>query len=784
VPEANRYIPNSLNAKGKPSWPIRAFRKLATRIDPEIFTQEQGVTFSRYGLSKSVGGKFADISTEYSGFAIYPPSNSTLIDPARAMANHKGYVYAAVNAKAREVMNIDWRLFEDKGDSPKENTSHEVLDLLDSVNDNMTGLELKYNLSAHLDLAGNAYWFFDGVKDELTKPTAIHPMDPSKVRPLIDRRSWPYQLIGYKMKLENVEMTFQPYEVLHFRLPNPNNFFEGMSPTQAGAEYIDNDNYAMEFNRKFFRNGARPAGFLETDMIAANQTDSLLISFAGQHEGIDNMNRIGVLPKGVKWSPTGSSPKDMDFKNLSEDSKDRILAMFGVSRTILGTAESDTNRATAETADYVFAKRVIAPHMKLICSFLNEKLIPRYGDNLYISFIDPVPEDRAARTEEMKTAVGGQPVLTVEEAREEYMGLGPVDGGDILMRPTTMQPATTPASQPAPVPDNDDDDDASAGKTSEPTRMKLQKAANGARVAFRPLRTKLRKRAEQRKEMRLSLTERITAAVKKALEEPVAKFSTKEQDEAAWKEFSARTHAAEAEIAGEIRTLNAKQQEEVLGNLEAAIAKAIDPSKLFDLDNWISITTDAMTPIMESLFVDQGKAAALEIGKPDIDPLTETAKRVLHDSIAKMSKSYNETIRAALEKNINQGLAEGQSLADISKGVKEVYEGADDYGAERIAKTEAFRTANMSLKSTWQQSGVVKTIKWYTSEKGNVCPYCQAMDGKVISIESNFLDEGQTLSIGEGDDTQTMTADYGDVGAPPLHPNCSCFARPEDVSLD
>jgi capsid portal protein len=89
------------------------------------------------------------------------------------------------------------------------------------------------------------------------------------------------------------------------------------------------------------------------------------------------MNRIAVLPKGVKWSPAGSSPKDMDFKSMSEDMRDRILALFGVSKTILGTAESDTNRATAETADYVFSKRVVKPHMQLICGFLNEKLVPR-----------------------------------------------------------------------------------------------------------------------------------------------------------------------------------------------------------------------------------------------------------------------------------------------------------------------------------------------------------------------------------------------------------------------
>jgi hypothetical protein len=53
---------------------------------------------------------------------------------------------------------------------------------------------------------------------------------------------------------------------------------------------------------------------------------------------------------------------------------------IGVSKTILGTAESDTNRATAETADYVFSKRTIKPKMELVLSYLNEFLVPRYGD--------------------------------------------------------------------------------------------------------------------------------------------------------------------------------------------------------------------------------------------------------------------------------------------------------------------------------------------------------------------------------------------------------------------
>jgi hypothetical protein len=90
-----------------------------------------------------------------------------------------------------------------------------------------------------------------------------------------------------------------------------------------------------------------------------------------------------------------------------------------------------------------------------------------------------------------------------------------------------------------------------------------------------------------------------------------------------------------------------------------------------------------------------------------------------------------------------------------------------------------FRTSNMALKETWKQSGVVKTVRWYTTEKDNVCPYCQELDGKVISIDANFLNEGETLTAGD----KTMTANYGDVSSPPLHPLCSCFVRPQDVSI-
>jgi HK97 family phage portal protein len=777
----------SLNSKGKPGWFPRLMRGIASRIDPELYEQPQGgLTFNRYGLTKAVGGKFGDIDTGGNQFAIERPGGGHHIDPEKALANNRGYVYAAVNAKAREVQNIDFRLFEVDGEDHREKEQHPLLDLLDGVNPDMIGSELKYLVSSHLDLVGKCYWLLtdtkgNPVKDDLAKPDAIYLLDPSKVNPVIDKVHFPYRIVGYKMKLETRNVMFDPACIIHFRSPDPMNFFEGRGIVQAGAEFIDNDNYAMEFNRKFFVNGARPAGFLETEMVSETQVESLKIGFMDVHGGIDNMQRIGVLPKGVKWTPAGSSPKDMDFKNLSEDMRDRILALFGVSKTILGTAESDTNRATAETADYVFSKRVIKPHMQRICDFLNEKLVPQYGDNLYISFIDPVPEDRGARTTEMQAAVGSQPILTINEARDEFMGLGPVEGGDVLMAPSTMGPVGEPQGDGDVAPEAAGGSD--AGKMlRKAIKAKIQKAANGQRVAFRPARTKLASRAKARQTMADELTKSITEALTKNL--AGKKFeSTKEQDETRWKEFSEYTEQAERDIAETMRKINGEQKAEVIANLPTAIGKGVNPKDLFSIDKWISITTDAVTPIMETLFEHQARSAAADIGKPELNPFNDTTRAGVKAGVQKMSESYQQTTLEVLETKINDGLQSGAPLADITKTVEEIYEWSDAKRAAMVAKTESFRTANAALKDTWKQSGVVKTVRWYTSELANVCGFCQSMDGKVVGIDDNFFKNGDSVTADVNGSEQSMTLDYGDVSAPPLHPLCACFIRPDTVSI-
>lgn len=53
------------------------------------------------------------------------------------------------------------------------------------------------------------------------------------------------------------------------------------------------------------------------------------------YAGLRNAHRAPVLPKGAKLRSSGVTQRDMDFAKLTDATRDRILAAFRVSKTIL-----------------------------------------------------------------------------------------------------------------------------------------------------------------------------------------------------------------------------------------------------------------------------------------------------------------------------------------------------------------------------------------------------------------------------------------------------------------
>lgn len=687
--------------------------------------------------------------------AIYRPTGAKHVDAAKAMGNFTGWTYAAVNAVASEVANIQLRLYKISGKDHHELDDHPLLDLLESPNETMTGIEFKYTLMAHLELTGNSYWLIDGVTSDVGEPRALYPLDPGRMRVKLNKSVFPYRISHFEYTIDGNVHRFEPYQILHIKYVDPSDPFVGVGVPQTIPSWIDSDNYAMEYNRKFFINGAQVGLYIQTDTNVEGNIDRIKRSWGNRQEGNENAHKVPVLPKGVKLEHTGVTHKDMDFKDLAEATRDRILAGFRVSKTILGTAESDTNRATAETADYVFSKRTIKPKMLLVTSYLNEFLVSRYGDDLYLTFIDPTPEDKEFRTKEMQAAAGNLPIMTQNEARQTYLGLGPVDGGDRLMVPTTME---------------------AAGQTEKPegedVTPQLAKTAEGWRTRAMRIRTGGK------------TTHSGSAAARRALADAFRKqlnhlpqFETKSVSELTkaeyrehWKRFADRSERAEAELRRVFDGINAKQKAEVLKNLPEATGVEKGLEQLFDVKEWIGITVDLATPILTSLAKDEAAAALSMIGAKHQDILAdESARAALDRGISKMARSYNETTLEQLKNVLDEKLSQpgGTSLSELTNAVDGVYSFADERRAGLIAKTEAFRAANWANREAWVQSGVVHSLIWYTAEDDHVCAYCQELDGTKVGIEDKFFNDT-----------------YSDGMSPPRHPDCRCYVRPDDISIE
>ena len=665
------------------------------------------------------------------------------------------------------------------GDEATEVFDHEVLDLLSGVSETQTGYELKYLMGSHLELTGNFYAVMDGVKagrdgKPSGKPRALYPLNPSGVKIVVNHNQFPSRITKFEYTSYGKRYEFDPSQILHLKYPDPNDLHEGIGTAQSIPLWIDSDNYAMEFNRRFFVNGARIGGVLESDNARTEaQLQFIKKSFEAIHKGYDSAYKTLVLPKGTKYSQASESQKDMDFNNLMIIMRDRILAGFRVPRTVLGITD-DVNRSNAEATNYIFALRTIKPKMQLIVSYLNEFLVPLFGENLFLDFEDPVPENTELKVKEMAAATG---VLTPNEQRERYFAYEPAEGADDLLYPITMQPLSK--DEPAPQENNNPDDP----KNDEQKKRKkhLRGIGSGARPSV-----KYAKAAKMRQTLTNEFTEKMAAALKEFQErrKEVLQKNVRDLTDRDWaviyRSFETRVEPYIKLVTEAIQKLNRGQEERVIRNFEESIkavrrAKGVAKDTLFDLRDEIGITINLVNPALTDLFEKEGVQAGSLVGF-DASALQRSA---LDQSISLMATSYNETTLNLLKDKLDQGIREGQSIRELKNTISQVYDYSDETRAEMVARTETFRAANLATKQAWKQSGVVKTIKWYTAEDSLVCPLCAPMDGKVVSVDDNFYNLGDTA---QGNDGSTYDIDYSDVETPPLHPDCRCYIRPEDLT--
>jgi len=301
---------------------------------------------------------------------------------------------------------------------------HPLLELLKKVNPFNNGFELLFDTDLYQELTGNAYWYI--VRDKLGLPAAIWSL-PSQYMYVIP--SAEKYIAGYKWKRGTVEVDFTPEEIIHFKLPNPNDQYYGMSPLQAAKDAFNIQANMSIYQNAVFSNDGRLAGAFETDQVLTDPTfERLKLQIQNEFRGAKNAGKLPLLEAGLHYKEYALAPKELDFLNSRRWTQEEIVNSYGQT---LALYDKNTTRANSETALYLWMAHTISPRHRMVEQKLNEAFVSLYDPNLFVAFDECVPENVEFRLQERRTNIEiGYTTINEERAKE---GLDPVPWGDAPM---------------------------------------------------------------------------------------------------------------------------------------------------------------------------------------------------------------------------------------------------------------------------------------------------------------------------------------------------------------
>jgi len=632
-----------------------------------------------------------------------------------------------------------------------------LVKFLEQPAEGFTGKDFIYASTIYKELTGNAFW----MKASKRQVMPLQVLIPTSVTPILTGS----RLTGYKYSTGTSQRDLSLEEVLHDRYIDPAKPYWGKGKLTKIARWVDISSFSNEFLRRFFIQGATFGGFIETEEESEERIKLIRAGLVNSHTGVANSHKLGILPKGAKYAKTTANMAEIEMGATDDRYRDKILAAFGVPKNLLGLTQGE-NRATVEGTEYGYLKHTIKPIADDLVEFLNVHVAPLLDPSgkTYFAYEDFIPRNMEHELREREIALNRQPYMTVNEVRAEK-GLPAVPGGDVVYGSPLMVPLGTPPEALEEPEDDEDDEDT-------PPPQKARQKAIPAHV-----------RAAVRREGSLSA---IVDSISTAATKIAATYTDRETlDADAHKAFVGRVTPYTERIEKSVRDFNNRQERQVLLDM-ASITKAVAKSDLWDVREEVQVMVDIVTPLLSGLVYEQVLAEWEAQGfGPNIPSGSELVRNVVERAARRLAKSYNNTTANLLKKTLNEGILAGDSMDQLKRRVQEVYAFSNEVRAKMVAQTESFYIANKANQIAYKASGVVKTMRWYTAEDERVCPFCGPQHGRVIGVTETFFKKGDSLTaIDETGKLSTINLKYRTIDVPPLHTNCRCFVRPEEISIE
>lgn len=361
--------------------------------------------------------------------------------------------YQAINKIAEAVASVEWNVFR----GTQEITTHALLDLIKRPNPLQSKSQYMHAKVGFYLLAGNGY------EERVVTPQGPRELyqlrpDRMKVIPSGNGFSQAYEFRhGGSIVRWDVDPRDMSSDVRHLKAFNPTDDWYGLSPIEAGAYAVDQNNEAMKWMQALLQNSARPSGALVSkgdEPISDDQFHRLKAQIEDQYAGAKNAGRPMLLEGGLDWKQMGLSPNDMQIIETKYSSARDIALALGVPPQLLGIP-GDNTYSNYQEARLAFWEDTVIPLLNMIADDWNQWLAEPQGVELRAD-LDKIPAI-AEKRQVLWDMADKATDLTINE-RRAMKGYEKIEGGDTVLVQSS-QISLAMASEPltSPLPINTDD---------------------------------------------------------------------------------------------------------------------------------------------------------------------------------------------------------------------------------------------------------------------------------------------------------------------------------------
>lgn len=623
---------------------------------------------------------------------------------------------AVVDRIASDTANIGGKLLRvDRDGNETEITHHPFLSFMDQPNPlyEMTGSAIWRLHEIYLLLVGESFLLIE--RDDAGRPIELWPVPPYWVKMTPYLGSPTYQILSPS----GLTMDVPVDDMFVMKQLNPlDPFLRGLGVAESIADEVEIDEYAAKFQKRFFYNDAEPSLVFLMPDATQDQSDAFMARWNQKHRGVENSHKAAALTGTVDVKSFGSSDtRELGFNDSRVAMRDAVLEHFGVPREIMGITEN-SNRATADAAQYIYAKNVLMPRIRAREEAINKQLLPMFGDGLVWRFDPVVPYDQDFNKSKALDAYNAG-LITKNEARE-LLDLPDTKGGDVF-KVSINDLFLTESDDPAAVTQAMFQED-----TIQPVDMPDAKGIKSRR--------RVNVSAMLRKEEQAALKNerRFLTAVNRHFSDQQAAI-TKALGLTAKADGVDLLFSSLQEYLLPDGTFNpelwAALSEEEQRRLTEAIA-----SGLLNWNDEARKLIQLLTPCWKAAYEDGATVAGdaygfVEIQRPEFVSAAKVngGRRVV---------GIEQTTRDNIARIISRGISEGKGQRELKKEIQSEM-GSTESRAKLIAQQET-STALSTGQFDMMKSAGATTKTWHHRPQKNPRPDHASMDGETVGIDQRF----------------------------------------------